>query len=174
MFSKWGECLVTKYNMNLLWRSKLARQKFNFSVSFSSKNQKDFTYFWSIICYGNVWASGSAVGFSKCSPLDSTVFFSSWSLNVFSPYSTQMATFSSPKVYTCSLQTLKNCTNVCWIILIISLPSHELAVFSPHHSASISFPALKFFFLSYPCGISHWLQRSWWKFHAYMKQVIFK
>lgn len=84
--------------MNPLGRSKLARQKLNFSVSFNSKNQKDFTYLWSINCYGNIWASGSgAVGFRKCcSLLDSTVFFSSWSLTVFSPYSTQ-------KVYTCSL-----------------------------------------------------------------------
>lgn len=36
------------------------------------------------------------------------------------------------------------------ILLLFPLPNHKLVVLSPHHSASIPLPALKFFFLSYP------------------------
>lgn len=103
-----------------LWRSKLG-QKFNFSVSVEKKRFDIFVE----DCYRNVWASGGvAVGFSKrCSLTDSTVFFWSWSLTVFSPYPTQTSAFSSPKVYTRSLQTKELYT----CLLLLSLLFHCLA-----------------------------------------------
>ena len=136
--------------MNPLQSSKLTGQKLSFSVRFSSKNKKYFTSLWSINCYGYVWVSGGgAVGFSKYCPLtDSALFFLSWSLTVFSPYPTQISTFSSLKgVYTffADSKELYKC------LLLSLLLFHCLATswwsFPLTTLPACPLPALKSFFL---------------------------
>ena len=142
--------------MNPLQRSKLTGQKLNFSVRFNSKNQEYFTSLWSVNCYGNVWAAGGgAVGFSKyCSLTDSTVVFLSWSLTVFSPYPTQIFTFSSLKgvcTFFVASKELYRCLLLS--LLLFHCLSASWRSFPPTTLPACPLPALKFFFLLCLCGI---------------------
>lgn len=152
MFSKGQRgCLVTKYSVNPLWRSKLSSAKVQFFSQLQLEKSKNFTFSWSINCYGSVWASGgAAVGFSQCCSLtDSTVFFLSWSLIVFSPYPTQTFTFSSPKgaytffadsgwLYRCSLllsSLLFHCLATrWWSFPLTTLPEYPFLLWNSFSS----------------------------------------
>lgn len=76
--------------MNPRWRSRLAVQKLNFSISFHSKKISHVRG----ALFRNVWASGGgAVGFSKCCSLTDCLLFELVSY----PYPTEISILSSPK-----------------------------------------------------------------------------